>query len=160
MKNYFALVRKENGSCYGVDFPDFPGCITAGETVEEAQANAVSVLDFHVEGMIEDGEPLPNSTSIDDILNDPENRDGLVLAVQIPLADKKKKKKRVDLTIPDDILRQVDKYVEQTEGINRSSFFSFAALQSIQRVSPPRLAKAARLKGGKTIRLKSRKKSK
>lgn len=160
MKTYIALIRKEKGSCYGVDFPDFPGCITAGETVEEAQANAVEVLDFHVDGMVEDGEPLPEPTHIDEILEDSDNLDNLILAVQIPLADKKKKKKRVDLTIPDDLLRQVDNYVEQTEGINRSSFFAFAALQSIQRVTPPRLAKAARLKGGKTIRLKSRKKTK
>jgi len=68
MKTYIALIRKEENSCYGVDFPDFPGCITAGNTVEAAQANAVSVLDFHIEGMVEDGDPLPKPSSLDAIL--------------------------------------------------------------------------------------------
>lgn len=136
MKTYIALIRKEEGSCYGVDFPDFPGCIAAGNTVEEAQARAVSVLDFHVEGMAEDGDPLPKPTSLDDILKDPDSRDGLVLATQVPLADKKQKKTKVDVTIPGDVLKQVDQYVNKTEGVNRSSFFAGAVLERLQRVAP------------------------
>ena len=109
MENYIGLIRKEHGTSYGLDFPDFPGCITAGDTVEEAQAQAIAVLDFHTDGMVEDGEPLPNATGLDTILEDPENLDGLVLAVQVPLADKKSKKVRVDITIPEDLSRQVDR---------------------------------------------------
>ncbi|MCH8312911.1 MAG: type II toxin-antitoxin system HicB family antitoxin, partial [Nitrospinae bacterium] len=133
--------------------------ITAADTADEVQGRAISVLDFHVEGMVEDGEPLPVATSLDEILEDPENRDGLVMAVQVPLADKKKKKVRVDLTIPGDVLRQVDRFVKKTEGINRSSFFSGAVLERLQRVSPHQPARAARLKGGKTTRIKSRKRT-
>lgn len=135
MRHYIGLIRKEKDSCYGVDFPDFPGCITAADTVEEAQARAVEVLDFHVDGMIEDGEPLPEALGLDQILEDPGNRNGLVLAVQVPLADKKSKKVRVDITIPEDVSRQVDRFVKNTEGINRSSFFASAGLEKLQRVT-------------------------
>jgi predicted RNase H-like HicB family nuclease len=137
MKHYIALIRKEKGSCYGVDFPDFPGCVTAADTVEEAQAQAVEILDLHVEGMVEDGEILPEATGLDQILEDPAQCEGLVLAVQVPLADKKSKKKRIDITVPEDVLRQADRFVKTTEGVNRSSFFSHAAMAHLQRTLAP-----------------------
>ena len=37
MPNYIAVVHKEPASDYGVSFPDFPGCITAGKTIDEAK---------------------------------------------------------------------------------------------------------------------------
>ena len=40
MTEYIALIHKEPGSDYGVSFPDFPGCITAGTTVDEARRMA------------------------------------------------------------------------------------------------------------------------
>ena len=40
MTSYIALLRKEKGSDYGVEFPDFPGCVTAGRTLEAAREAA------------------------------------------------------------------------------------------------------------------------
>ena len=40
MASYVALIRKDPASDYGVDFPDFPGCVTAGRTLEEARRMA------------------------------------------------------------------------------------------------------------------------
>jgi predicted RNase H-like HicB family nuclease len=50
---YIALLRKDLDSDYGVDFPDFPGCITAGSTLEETRAMAAEALEFHIDGMLE-----------------------------------------------------------------------------------------------------------
>lgn len=149
MRQYIALIRKEKKSCYGVDFPDFPGCITSGDTVEEAQARAIEALDLHIDGMIEDGEPLPEATGLDAILEDPYNHEGLLLAVQVPLANKKSKKVRVDITIPEDVSRQVDKFVKNTEGINRSSFFAASPVERLQRIAPPAAHKTTKFRGGK-----------
>ena len=44
MTVYIALLRKDPDSDFGVDFPDFPGCITVGSTLEEARAMAAEVL--------------------------------------------------------------------------------------------------------------------
>jgi len=85
MKSYIGLIRKEKGSCYGVDFPDFPGCVTAADTIEEAQIKAIDALELHVDGMIEDGEPLPPVSGIDDILSNKGNLGGLIVAIQVPL---------------------------------------------------------------------------
>ncbi len=48
MTGYIALLRKEPGSDFGVDFPDFPGCVTAASTLEEAHRAAAEALSFHV----------------------------------------------------------------------------------------------------------------
>jgi predicted RNase H-like HicB family nuclease len=56
---YIAYLHKDKNSDYGVSFPDFPGCITAGSTLEEARSMAAETLAFHVAGMREDGEAIP-----------------------------------------------------------------------------------------------------
>ncbi len=59
IKKYIAVINKENGKQYGVIFPDFLGCITVGKNLEEAKEMAQEVLQFHVDGMLQDGEDLP-----------------------------------------------------------------------------------------------------
>lgn len=56
---------------YGVSFPDFPGCISHGHTVEDAYTQAYAGLTFHIRGMKEDNEPLPKSTTYKDVEADP-----------------------------------------------------------------------------------------
>jgi predicted RNase H-like HicB family nuclease len=150
MKQYIALIRKEKKSCYGVDFPDFPGCITSGDTIEDAQARAIEALDLHVDGMVEDGDPLPEATGLNTILEDPDNHEGLVLAVQVPLVNKKSKKVRVDITIPEDVSRQVDRFVKNTEGVNRSSFFVASVMERLQRIAPAAAHKPVKVQVGRT----------
>ena len=52
---YIAYLHKDRGSDYGVSFPDFPGCITAGRTLDEASRMAEDALALHIQGMIEIG---------------------------------------------------------------------------------------------------------
>ncbi len=59
MAYYVALIHKEPKSDYGVSFPDFPGCVTAGSTVQDAMEMAREALAGHIEVMIEDGLPIP-----------------------------------------------------------------------------------------------------
>ena len=61
MTTYIALLRKEPTSDYAVEFPDFPGCVTAGLTLEEARRMAAEALDFHLAGMVEDQEAVPEA---------------------------------------------------------------------------------------------------
>lgn len=59
MASYIALIRAAEEGGYWVDFPDFPGCITQGDTLDEARAMAEDALAGHVEVMLEEGEALP-----------------------------------------------------------------------------------------------------
>jgi predicted RNase H-like HicB family nuclease len=67
MAEYVALLSKDLDSDYGVDFPDFPGCVTAGASPEEARELALEALCLHIEGMIQDGEHIPSPSSIDEL---------------------------------------------------------------------------------------------
>ena len=60
---YIAYLHKDRDSDYGVSFPDVPGCISAGDTFEEAVANAAEALAGHFALMKSDGDPIPASAS-------------------------------------------------------------------------------------------------
>lgn len=116
---YVAVVYKEENSDYGVSFPDFKGCITAGITLEEALKEANEVLQFHVDGMLEDREELPKATSVDKIRGD--NPDAIsFFLVQVKV---KEKAVRVNITIDEGLLRKLDKYTKEHK-VDRSSFIS------------------------------------
>jgi predicted RNase H-like HicB family nuclease len=124
MKTYIALLRKEKGSSYGVDFPDFPGCITGGESLDVAYKEAPDALRFHIKGMIEDGEEIPEPTSLEHIMADPENEGAVPFLVQVPEA----KTKRINITVSEIILKDIDAYARK-HGMSRSAFLTNAALE-------------------------------
>jgi predicted RNase H-like HicB family nuclease len=63
---YIAYLHKDRKSDFGVSFPDLPGCVTAGKTLDAARCMAAEALALHIGGMAEDGEPIPEPSTIDD----------------------------------------------------------------------------------------------
>src|SRR6267378_7151125 len=66
-----AYLHKDRKSDFGVSFPDFPGCVTAGKSLEEARRKAPEALAFHIAGMVEDREKIPKPSKMDDLAGDP-----------------------------------------------------------------------------------------
>jgi predicted RNase H-like HicB family nuclease len=66
MPSYIGLIHKDANSDFGVSFPDFPGVITAGTTLDDARAMAEEALALHVEGMVED-EPMLHPSRLEEI---------------------------------------------------------------------------------------------
>jgi predicted RNase H-like HicB family nuclease len=60
--NYVVIVEKGETS-YGAYVPDLPGCVAVGETREEAMRLIREAIEFHLEGLREDGRPVPPPTS-------------------------------------------------------------------------------------------------
>lgn len=60
---YIAIIGK-TGNGYAADLPDLPGCVAAGETFEETCRLIQEAANFHVEGMIEDGETIPEPLNV------------------------------------------------------------------------------------------------
>lgn len=129
MRSYIALIHKEAGSDYGVSFPDLPGCITAGVTLDEAKAFAEEALALHLAGMAEDGEAVPEPSSLEGVMADRENRDAVAVLVSVKGAVPKAV--RINITVPEDILARVDAYAEQ-HGMNRSGFLVHAAKREME----------------------------
>ena len=87
--------------------PDFPGCITAGKNIDEAKDMAQEALAFHIQGMIEDNEQLPVPSKLEEIMNDPDYYDAVAFLV-VSLPDSKSRIVRVNITMPEMTLKQID----------------------------------------------------
>src|SRR4051812_2732136 len=128
-RQYIALIRKDEGSDYGVSFPDLPGCVTAGRTLDEARAFAEEALALHLEGLSHDGEAIPEPSSLEDVMSDPEHRDGVAILVAAPKHSAKTV--RVNVTLPEDVLQAIDRYAEG-HGFSRSGFIAKATKRVIE----------------------------
>lgn len=124
MPSYIGLIRKDKDSDFGVDFPDFPGCVSAGGTIEEARRMAQEALEMHVAGLIEDGESLPGPTTLDAIMADPENADAVAFLATVP--EPAERSVRVNITLPEGLLRRID-----ARAANRSAFLARAAEKAL-----------------------------
>ena len=124
MPSYIGLIRKDIDSDFGVDFPDFPGCISAGGTIDEARRMVQEALELHVEGMIEDGENLPEPASLDAIMTDPDNADAVAFLATLP--EPAERSVRVNITLPERLLRRID-----ARAANRSAFLARAAEKAL-----------------------------
>jgi predicted RNase H-like HicB family nuclease len=128
MADYIALIHKEPTSDYGVSFPDFPGCITAGTTLDEARREAAEALAMHIDGMIEDGEAIPEPSLLEDVMAERENREAVAFLVPAPA--RQVRAVRVNITLPEDVLADVDR-VAGRQGLSRSSFLARAARRAM-----------------------------
>jgi predicted RNase H-like HicB family nuclease len=125
MTNYLAIIHKDPQSDYGVSFPDFPGCITAGCSIDEAKEMAQDALVLHIQGMAADGERIPAPSKLDDILAQPDYADAAAILV-VSVAAPKPRTVRVNVTLPEDMLRKIDR-IAKKRGMSRSSFLVHAA---------------------------------
>ena len=129
INQYIALIHKEAGSDYGVSFPDFPGVISAGATLDEARAMAEEALGFHVEGIVEDGEQIPEPSSLEQVMADAANRDAV--AILVPVTASSSRVVRVNVSLPEDVLAKIDDYA-RAHGFTRSGFLAQAARRAIE----------------------------
>jgi predicted RNase H-like HicB family nuclease len=130
MPSYIALLRKDPTSDYGVEFPDFPGCVTAGSNLEEARSLAEEALAFHLEGMLADGESLPEPSGFEQVMADPTNRQAIALLVEVPASTPATV--HVDIAVPETMLREIDAKA-QSRGISRSAFLVEAAIHALRK---------------------------
>jgi predicted RNase H-like HicB family nuclease len=70
MTHYAAIVEEEDGKAFGVWFPDLPGCISAGDTLDEAMLNAAEALELWAGAMLESGQKIPAARSLTDLKAD------------------------------------------------------------------------------------------
>lgn len=121
MANYPAVIHKEDDSDWGISFPDFPGCVSAGETIEEAMQMGAEALQFHIDGMAEDGEAIPPPMNLESAATAARNSDGAVVMVRADVPDERVE--RVNVTLPRSTLRLIDSL-----STNRSGFLNEAAM--------------------------------
>lgn len=127
MAKYFALIHKDAGSDYGVSFPDFPGCISAGKTYETALHNAVEALSGHVDMMQRDGEAIPAPRDLDALKRDEDWIEWESATVtMIPLLSTAAPSQRLNISLDAALLEEIDRAAKAI-GMTRSAYLARAA---------------------------------
>jgi hypothetical protein len=93
--------------------------------LEEARRRAAEALSFHIAGMIEDGDKIPNPSSIDDVAGDP----ALKGAVAFLVPAHSERTIRVNITAPESQIEKIDR-LARSAGLTRSAFLVRSAIRS------------------------------
>lgn len=124
MRYYIGIIHKDEGSDFGISFPDFPGCVSAGSDLSELASMGEEALRGHITLMADEGQAIPEPSSMDAVMQDPDNRGGTPVLVPAPAISAKAV--RVNITVPEDALREIDQFAE-AHGQTRSGFLVSAA---------------------------------
>ncbi len=122
MATYVGVIHKDKDSDYGISFPDFPGCITAGADMEEIEVMAHEALQFHAEGMAEDAQEIPLPMSLEQAKKHPLARNAA--AFVLVKIDPPVPAVRVNVMLDGNLLRRIDRVAGTRQ---RSAFLNDAA---------------------------------
>lgn len=132
MMKFAVVLHKDEDSEYGVIVPDVPGFFSAGTTVTEALESVEQALAFHFEGLVVDGEVLPNPKCIDEHMNNPDYAGGVWAVVEIDITPYFGKSVRFNATLPEHLLDRIDQTVSRDRRYkSRSGFLAAAALREL-----------------------------
>jgi predicted RNase H-like HicB family nuclease len=137
--DYIAYLHKDRESDFGVSFPDFPGCVTAGKTLEDARRKAEEALALHIIGMAEDREAIPKPSKLDEITDDPGRKGAVAILVSANL----EKTVRVNITARESQIVKIDRLAEQA-GMTRSAYIVQSAIRQEKRFSRARASRKAK----------------
>jgi predicted RNase H-like HicB family nuclease len=121
-----ALIDGQDGN-YGVWFPDLPGCVAVGDTLDAALASAAEAVTFHLEGMAEEGASVPALRSLDQLRTTPEFDDdfaGALLVATVPF-NPPGRAVRINISLDEHLLEAVDR-AAKANGSTRSGFLAEA----------------------------------
>ena len=122
---YIAYLHKDKKSDFGVSFPDFPGCVTAGRTLEEAHRLAAEALKLHIEGMLEDGATIPEPSTLDQLAEDRGLKNAVAFLVDV---DPKDTVERFNITARRSQMEKIDRLAKK-RGMTRSAYIVAKALE-------------------------------
>lgn len=113
---------------FGVVIPDLPGCFSAGDTLEEAYANAQEAAIGWIEMELDDGHDIPSPSTLDAVAKNPDYKGWILGFVDVPADLLSTKTERINITIPQRILRRLD-IQAQAAGDSRSGYIARMVLE-------------------------------
>jgi predicted RNase H-like HicB family nuclease len=129
---YPVVIHKDRKSAYGVTVPDLPGCFSAGDTLEDALTNTVEAIECHLEGLLLDGDEIPQAQPVEAHVKNKDYAGGTWALVSVDLSKLASKAKRINITLPERVLTLVDEQAKR-EGESRSGLLARAVLEYIGR---------------------------
>jgi predicted RNase H-like HicB family nuclease len=123
---YPAILLPGQAGNWGVVFPDFPGCISANDTLESASRSAIEALQGHIEVMLEHGETLPAPGPVNQVPDWLEKGDLIGSQRLLVPVEAVGESVRVNITLDRVLLSRIDRAAEEA-GMTRSGFLAQAA---------------------------------
>ena len=128
---YVAAIEQGTGEAgWGVVVPDLPGCVSAGDTLEEAVENVKDAICGWVESMLEMGEKIPKRQSMEYWQKEPDFAGWLWAVVDAPVEKLLGPAEKVNVTLPRLLLHKIDEHVHKRGG-TRSGFLAEAAARAL-----------------------------
>ncbi len=115
----YPAIVEHAGDGFSVFFPDLPGCVSAGATIQQAALNAEEALAGHLLVSAHHGDVLADPTSLDALVTDPEVREAARILVR---AERPGKSMRLNITLDEGLVAAIDRVAK-----NRSGFLAEAA---------------------------------
>jgi predicted RNase H-like HicB family nuclease len=131
--HYVAVIEKEPDSAFGVWFPDVEGCFSAGDTLDEAVANAAAALRQHGEAIESAGRPVPAARSVETVLRDKDVKAAVkagALLFAVPLLADAGRTVRINISLDKALVDQIDE-AASARGLTRSAFIAQASREKI-----------------------------
>lgn len=128
MRYYYAIVHKEEGSAYGVHFPDLPGCFSAADNVADVIPNAIEALSLWFEDCEDQVEPS-SADRIQALAADDLKEGGFL--VLVPWIGRNTGPARVNISLDRSVLEAIDAAAAMRR-LTRSAFLAEAARNEIE----------------------------
>ena len=122
---YPAIIEKDDDSDFGIFFPDFPGCVSAGSSPEEVIEKGIEALTGHVAWLVRDGDAIPDPTPISDVRPDPDINMVCLTLIPVTLPGRGK---RINISLDENLISEIDSVTK-----NRSGFLAEAAQAELMR---------------------------
>jgi predicted RNase H-like HicB family nuclease len=108
-------------TAYGVIVPDLPGCFSAGDTLDEAIANAEEAAAGWIDATLDDGGTIPEPSSLETLRQRPDYAGWSFGVIEVDPALLDDTVERVNITLPRRVLRRLDAKAEAL-GLTRSGY--------------------------------------
>lgn len=126
------VLHKDANSDYGVSVPDVPGCFSAGASFSEALDNVHEALALHLEGLIADGEAIPQAQEVDVHIDNADFAGGVWAVIDFDVTPYLGKSVRFNATLPEHLLNRIDERVQKDHRYaSRSGFLATAAVREL-----------------------------
>lgn len=134
MRYPIAIEPGTERTAFGVVVPDLPGCFSAGDTLDEAMANAEEAAAAWIDAALDAGTAIPAPSSLDSLLGRAEFEGWTFGVVTVDPALLDDNIERVNITLPKRVLKRLDA-LAKAAGESRSGFIAHLTLEEPKRAA-------------------------
>lgn len=128
----YPVAIDKGDSSFGVRVPDIPGCFSGGDDYQDAIESVREAIEAHIELLVEEGESIPEATTVENWLSDPEYAGAVWALVDVDITRLMGKAEKINVTLPSLLIRRIDQFVAaHPEYGSRSGFLSRVAADKV-----------------------------